>query len=61
VALFGHEPDVSIVLARLLGTTASERLIFKKGAAALVDVPGHMAQGGALIWYLPPRVLRSVK
>jgi phosphohistidine phosphatase len=61
VAIFGHEPDVSSIVARLLGTSASERLTFKKGAAALVDVPGRMADGGALIWYLPPRVLRSIK
>jgi phosphohistidine phosphatase len=61
VAIFGHEPDVSSVVARLLGTSASERLTFKKGGAALVDVPGPMADGGALIWYLPPRVLRSLK
>jgi len=60
VALFGHEPDVSTVVARLLGTSASERLTFKKGGAALLDVPGKMADGGALIWYLPPRVLRAV-
>jgi phosphohistidine phosphatase len=60
VALFGHEPDVSTVVARLLGTSASERLTFKKGGAALLDVPGKMADGGALVWYLPPRVLRAV-
>jgi phosphohistidine phosphatase len=60
VAIFGHEPDVSGVVARLLGTSDSERLTFKKGAAALLDVPGRMAEGGALIWYLPPRVLRAV-
>ena len=60
VALFGHEPDVSTVVARLLGTSASERLTFKKGGAALLDVPGKMADGGALIWYLPPRLLRAV-
>jgi len=60
VALFGHEPDVSTVVARLLGTSASERLTFKKGGAALLDVPGKMTDGGALIWYLPPRVLRAV-
>jgi phosphohistidine phosphatase len=60
VALFGHEPDVSSLVARLLGTSASERLTFKKGGAALLDVPGKMADGGALIWYLPPRVLRAV-
>jgi len=58
VAIFGHEPDVSMVVARLLGTSASERLTFKKGGAALLDIPGKMADGGALVWYVPPRVLR---
>ncbi len=59
VALFGHEPDVSGLVAGLLGTSASERLTFKKGGAALLDVPRRMADGGALIWYVPPRVLRE--
>ena len=59
VALFGHEPDVSSLVARLLGTSDSERLTFKKGGAALVDVPGRMADGGALVWYAPPRLLRA--
>src|SRR5438477_9582907 len=58
VALFGHEPDVSSVVARLLGSSASDRFTFKKGGAALLEVPGKMAAGGALVWYLPPRVLR---
>jgi len=56
----GHEPDVSGLLARILGTGASERLTFKKGAAALVDLPGRLAEGGALVWYLPPRILREI-
>jgi phosphohistidine phosphatase len=60
VAIFGHEPDVSMVVARLLGSSASERLTFKKGGAALLDVPARMADGGALIWYVPPRVLRAL-
>ena len=60
VAVVGHEPDVSSLLAGVLGTSASERLTFKKGAAALVDVPGRLAEGGALVWYLPPRILREV-
>ena len=60
VAIFGHEPDVSMVVARLLGTSASERLTFKKGGAALLDVPAKMADGAALVWYVPPRVLRAV-
>jgi phosphohistidine phosphatase SixA len=53
VAIFGHEPDVSTVVARLLGTSDSERLTFKKGGAALLDVPSAMAEGAALIWYAP--------
>ena len=60
VAIVGHEPDVSGLLARLLGTSSTERLTFKKGGAALVDVPGRLAEGGALVWYLPPRVLRAL-
>jgi len=59
IALFGHEPDVSSLVARLVGSNASDRLTFKKGGAALLEVPGRMAGGGSLLWYLPPRVLRE--
>ena len=37
-----------------------DRLEFKKGGAALVDVPGRLAEGGQLVWYLPPKVLRKL-
>ena len=60
VAVVGHEPWVSELLARLLGTRHDERLEFKKGGAALVDVPGRLAGGGRLVWYLPPKVLRRL-
>jgi len=60
VAIVGHEPDLSGLLAGIVGTNASERLTFKKGGAALVDVPGRVAEGGALVWYLPPRILREL-
>jgi phosphohistidine phosphatase len=61
VAIVGHEPDLSEVLARLLGTAAhSDRLTFRKGGAALVDVPGPLPEGGSLIWFVPPRVLRAL-
>jgi phosphohistidine phosphatase len=59
VAVVGHEPWVSELLARLLGTRQEERLTFKKGGAALVDLPGRLAEGGQLVWYLPPKVLRK--
>jgi phosphohistidine phosphatase len=60
VAIFGHEPWVSGLLARLLCTKEDERLTFKKGGAALVDVPGPLAEGGSLVWYLPPKLLRKL-
>ena len=60
VAIVGHEPDLSTVLGRLLGTSHGERLTFKKGGAALTDVPGSLSEGGTLVWYLPPRILRRM-
>jgi len=35
-------------------------LTFKKGGAAMVDVPGALAEGWALVWYAPPRILREL-
>ena len=60
VAVVGHEPWVSELLARLLGSRQEGRLTFKKGGAALVDVPGRLAGGGSLVFYLPPKVLRKL-
>jgi len=60
VAVVGHEPYVSDLLARLLGTKRAERLEFKKGGVAVVEVPGALADGGSLTAYLPPKVLRKL-
>jgi phosphohistidine phosphatase len=60
VAVVGHEPQLSALLARLLGSRHDDRLAFKKGGAALVDVAGHLAGGGQLVWFLPPKVLRKL-
>lgn len=60
VAIVGHEPDLSDLLAKILGTTHDERLTFKKGGAALVELPGTPLEGGSLLWYLPPRALRQI-
>jgi phosphohistidine phosphatase len=60
VAVVGHEPWLSALLARLLGTPHHERLAFKKGGAALVDVADGLAGGGTLLWALPPRLLRAL-
>jgi len=61
VAIVGHEPDLSELLARVLGTDNDERLTFKKGGAALVELPGTPLEGGSLIWYLPPRLMRLAR
>jgi phosphohistidine phosphatase len=60
VALVGHEPVLSAVLARLLGASHRERFAFTKGGAALVDLPDGPAAAGQLIWFLPARVLKAV-
>lgn len=60
VALVGHEPGLSALLARLLGASEGERMVFRKGGAALLDLPDGPAALGRLIWFLPPRVLRAI-
>ena len=60
VAVVGHEPTLSALLARLLASSASERLTLRKGGAALVDLPGAPAAGGRLVWYLRPKILRAL-
>jgi len=59
--LVGHEPWLSELLARLLGATREERLEFKKGGVAVVDVPGKLDEGGTLLAYLPPRLMRRLR
>jgi phosphohistidine phosphatase len=60
IALVGHEPTLSMILARLLGAADAERLAFKKGGAALVDLPDGPSAGGQLVWFLKPKVLREL-
>ena len=60
IALVGHEPLLSALLARALGAAEAQRLAFQKGGAALVDLPDGPAGLGRLVWFLSPRVLRSL-
>jgi phosphohistidine phosphatase len=60
VVVVGHEPYLSALLARILDTAREDRLTFKKGGAALVEVPGSLAEGGSLVFFLPPKVLRKL-
>lgn len=60
VALVGHEPDVSELLAAILGSKDTAAFAFKKGGVAAVEIAGPLGQGGALLWAMPPRLLRRV-
>ncbi len=60
VALVGHEPDLGRLLAHVVGGVG-ERLPFKKGGAALVELEGGEAGEGRLIWFMPPRLLRALR
>jgi phosphohistidine phosphatase len=61
VALVGHEPTLSGLLAHLLGMhSGDDRFAFKKGGAALVHLPDGPSMPGQLRWFVKPRILRSV-
>lgn len=59
VALVGHEPDLGELAAHLIG--AGRALPFKKGGVCRIDVGSLTTRrAGALIWFLPPGVLRRL-
>ncbi len=59
IALVGHEPSLGNLAGELLGTR--QAVAFKKGAVCRIDAGQLRAGGsGALIWLLPPRVLRAL-
>ena len=60
VAIVGHEPVLGALLARLLGAQEGEQFSFKKGGAALVDLPEGPSGAARLIWLLKPKILRAL-
>lgn len=59
IALVGHEPSLGNLAGELLGTRKPVAL--KKGAVCRIDAGQLRAGGsGALVWLLPPRVLRAL-
>jgi len=57
----GHEPDLSDIAARLIGTGRHANLAFKKGGCCLIsfnELPPRSS--GRLVWWLTPRVLRKL-
>ena len=61
VALVGHEPQLSELLAHLVGSNDAARVAFKKGGVAVVDLPEGTRSVGRLSAFLPPGVLRAVR
>jgi phosphohistidine phosphatase len=60
VALVGHEPTLGSLLAQLLAADSGARFAFKKGGAALVDLPAGPRAAGRLVWFVKPRILRAL-
>jgi phosphohistidine phosphatase SixA len=60
IALVGHEPDLSVLLATcLLGSGAQAFTKMKKGGVARIDFPGEVAAGAAVLTeFVPPGLLR---
>jgi phosphohistidine phosphatase SixA len=60
IALVGHEPDLGLLAAWLLG--AREPLVFKKGGIARIDtVAWPPNRTGTLQWLATARMLRALK
>jgi phosphohistidine phosphatase len=60
IAIVGHEPVVSALLARLVGAGRADAFPFKKGGCALIDLPDGPRASGRLVWFVKPRILRAL-
>lgn len=59
IALVGHEPDLGLFAARLLGT--KQPIEFKKGAICRIDLDALPVGGpGHLRWFMTARILEHV-
>ena len=61
VAAVGHEPSISLILSWLLTGTERRIFAFRKGGAALLELPEEIGAGTAtLVWALGPAQLRQL-
>jgi phosphohistidine phosphatase len=61
VLVAGHEPDLSMLAARLIGAGRHANLAFKKGGCCLVEFDQLPPKSpGQLLWWATPRLLRKV-
>ena len=54
VAIIGHEPTVSMLVAQLTGAASSESFAFEPGAAALLELSSIARRSGRLLWVMTP-------
>ena len=59
VILVGHEPDLGMLAAALIGSACALPLK-KAGACSIAFENAPRAGGGHLQWYVPPRILRRL-
>jgi phosphohistidine phosphatase len=61
VLVVGHEPDLSLMAARLIGVRGNAGLSFKKGGCCLIAFQEFPPKSfGELVWWLTPRILRKL-
>jgi len=59
--LVGHEPDMGMLLNKLLWAGLECEFPFKKAGVARVDVGDMPPTGpGTLKWYMPPKIAHSL-
>lgn len=57
VLFVGHQPDLGLLAARLLGPGSSENLPFGKAALACLDMRRPVAGGGSLEFFVPVEMM----
>lgn len=61
VAIVGHEPHLSMLIAWLLGGSRAKSFELKKGGACLLEARSTLVKGRAcLLWTATPSILRLV-
>ncbi len=61
VLVVGHEPDLSQMAARLIGSSCHANLALKKGGCCLITFTEFPPKSpGELVWWLTPRILRKL-
>lgn len=62
VAVVGHEPHLSGLVAYLIGEAGDARIDLKKGGVCLLEFDGYPEHGsGTLRWLLTPSIARDLR